>query len=100
MVVYEVMATVDPRLAPTFERYMRGGHIPDLMASGCFVSAEFLRDDVGYEIRYKAADRASLDRYIADHAPRLRAELLEYFPTGVELSRRIFDVLSEFPPSQ
>jgi hypothetical protein len=99
MIVYEVAAVVDAPLREAFERYMRAAHIPDLMATGCFVSAEFLHDEAGYQIRYKAADRETLDRYLADHAPRLRAEVAELFPAGITFSRRILDLLAEFPTS-
>jgi hypothetical protein len=91
MVTYEITATVAPRLADEYERYMRERHVPDLLATGCFVGAALTRSTPGrYRIRYEAPDQTTLDRYLAEHAPRLRAHALERFPDGVELSREVW----------
>ena len=99
MVTYEVTAAVRPELAGAYERFMREQHIPDLLATGAFVAASFSRSAPGrYRIRYEAADRATLDRYLAEHAPRLREDLLRHFPSGVDLSREVWEVLAVLPP--
>jgi hypothetical protein len=76
---------------------MRSEHIPDLMATGCFVSAMFSRSGDTFQIRYTAADRAMLDRYLAEHAERLRADVVKHFPSGIRFSREIWDVIAKFP---
>ena len=94
MITYEVTATVDPAITTEYERYMRARHIPDVLASGCFREATFGRSEVGrYRIRYEAPDRATLERYLAEHAPRLRADVEHHFPTGVTLTREVWDGL-------
>ncbi len=88
MVTYEITAAVAPTLADEYERYMRGRHIPDLLATGCFVGAVFARSEAGrYRIRYEAPTAADLRRYLAEHAPRLRAHFDEHFPAGVQVGR-------------
>ena len=94
MVTYEITATVPPPLAEAYERYMRERHIPDLLATGHFVAAALARSAPGrYRVRYEAPDQAALDRYLAEHAGRLRAHFAEHFPEGVELSREVWTAL-------
>ena len=91
MVSYEVTATVRADLADRYETYMRAHHIPDVLASGCFVGAELGRADAGrFRARYQAADQAALDRYLAEHTGRLRADFAAHFPEGVTLERAVW----------
>jgi hypothetical protein len=92
LVAYEITAVVAPELAAAFEAYIRNRHIPDLLATGCFERATFATSGLGrYRARYEAPDRAALDRYLAEHAPRLRADVAAHFPKGLELSREVWD---------
>ena len=50
-----------------------------------------------YRIRYEAPDRAALERYLAEHAARLRGDFAAHFPAGVELSREVWDALQLWP---
>lgn len=97
MITYEITAIVRVDLRDAYERYMRERHIPDLLATGCFVAATLSRSTPGrLRIRYEARHREALDRYLADHAPRLRAHALEHFPDGIELSREEWEVLEQW----
>jgi hypothetical protein len=97
MIVYEVTASVWPDLCGTFEGYMLEHHIPDVMATGAFVKAAFERSGLGrYRVRYQASSQEILDRYIAQDAPRLRADVADRFPVGMELSRIEWTVLRRF----
>ena len=94
MITYEITATVPEELVPEYEPYMRNRHIPDLMATGCFVAASFSRSSPGrYRIRYEAPDRQSLDRYLAEHARALRAHLIEHLGERVEITREIWTAI-------
>ena len=94
-ITYEVTANVEPELAEAYERFMIDRHIPDLMATGEFASATLGRSGAGrYRVRYEARSREALDRYLAQHAPRLRAHFVETFPVGVELSREEWDTIA------
>ena len=96
MVTYEVTALVRPDLVATYETYMRH-HIVELLATGRFVRATFSRAGGNrYRIRYEAEDQKSVDRYIAEEAPRLRADFAEHFPKGVDVSREIWDTIGEW----
>ena len=92
MPTYEITATVEPALAAEYERFLRAEHVPDLLATGCFRSAAVERAAPDrLRIRYDAIDQVALDRYLAEHAPRLRARAAERFPQGVTLSRETWE---------
>ena len=98
MVTYEITAEVREDLVPAYEAFMRGTHVPDLLATGYFVAASFSRSGTGrYRIRYEARDGAALERYLAEHAPRLRAHFDARFPEGVRLSREVWSVVQAWP---
>lgn len=98
MVTYEITAGVPSDRAARYEAYMRGRHIPDLLATGCFAGASLFRSAPGrYRIRYEAHDDAALERYLAGHAPRLRAHFEAEFPDGITLSREVWTVLERWP---
>lgn len=100
MVTYEVTTLVDPGQVEAYERYMRQRHIPDLLATGCFQEAVFTRAAVGrYRVRYEAPGEAALERYLAQHAPRLREEFASHFPGGVTVSREVWVALQRWDAS-
>jgi len=97
MIVYEVTALVEPNLAAAYERFMRELHIPDLMKTGLFEGAVIEQASPSkYRTRYVASTREDLDRYLTEHAPRLRADFNEKFPSGVEVTREQWTVLEQF----
>ena len=97
MVIYEVTAVVHADLVDSYEAYMRR-HIVELLATRRFTRATFARSaGHRYRISYHAPDQQSLDRYIAEDAPRLRADFAEHFPTGVEVSREVWETIGEWP---
>jgi hypothetical protein len=98
MIFYEVTAVPEPDVREAYEHYMRSKHVSDVLASGCFVAARIAVTAEGlYRTTYVAATRDVLDRYLAEHAPRLRADFAEHIPAGVKLSREILDVVQEWP---
>lgn len=99
MVTYEITAVVAPELIEKYEAYMSSTHIPEVLATGHFVSASFSKNENRYRIRYEAESQAALDEYLASQTERLRAEFLAHFPKGVELSRENWHVLSTYRPS-
>jgi len=100
MVTYEITTLVDAGLIEAYERYMRQRHIPDLLATGCFQEAVFTRAAAGrYRVRYEAPSEAALERYLAQHAPRLRLEFASHFPAGVTVSREVWVALQRWGAS-
>jgi hypothetical protein len=94
MIRYEVHLEPNPALAGAVEAYMRGEHIPAIMATGCFTRARFERTESGgYRTVYEAGSRADFERYMEDHFARFRGEFLARFPTGVAPSRELWTEL-------
>lgn len=97
MVTYEVTATVHPLFLDAYESYMRERHIPDVLATGYFQAAVFTRAAPGrYRVRYEAPSEAALDRYLKEHASRLRADFASHFPEGVDLVREVWVALQSW----
>jgi hypothetical protein len=97
MIIYEVTAVVEARLAEAYERYMRQHHIPDVLASGCFQSADFANAPPGrYRMRYEASTAEDLERYLATHAARLREDAASRFPEGIVLSREVWTAIQRW----
>jgi hypothetical protein len=88
MILYEVTLQAEPALATAVEDYMRRRHIPAILATACFRRIRFDRaPPARFRTSYQADSQADLDRYLRDHAPRLRADFHAEFPTGVTLAR-------------
>jgi hypothetical protein len=97
MVTYEVTAVVEPGRIADYEEYIRR-HIPDLLVTGCFADASFDQAGAGqYRVCYRSKTREDLDRYLRDHAPRLRADFSKHFPSGVTVSREVWETLQVWP---
>lgn len=93
MLSYEVTLQLeDGSLAGALETYMTGRHIAEVFATGCFLDAHFEQSAPDtYRSRYSVASREDLDRYLAEHAPRLRADFLEHFPAGIRVTRAVWN---------
>ena len=88
MISYEVTLQANPELGASVEQFMTDSHIPEIFGTGCFQEIRFGRASAGrFRTAYEARQQADLDRYLQDHAPRLRAEFLERFPDGVSITR-------------
>lgn len=98
MISYEVVADVREELRARYDVFMRDRHIPDVLATGLAVGAQFDRAEDGrYRVRFAFADRASLDKYLLTHVARLRADFIAHFPEGVTLGRDVWSELRKWP---
>jgi hypothetical protein len=95
MLSYEVTIQLDDAaLANALESYMRGGHVTAVLATDCFLDAHFEQSAPGlYRTRYSAASQQDLDRYVSEHAPSLRADFQEHFPSGLRITRTVWSEL-------
>jgi hypothetical protein len=94
MIVYEITADVNGELVRKFEAFMREKHIPDLLETGYFESAEIAKSSEElYRIRYLTKDLRTLEKYFETDAERLRAAFQKEFPAGIEVSREILEIL-------
>jgi hypothetical protein len=79
MIVYNVTVSVDAEVHQEWVRWMHVEHIPDVLATGLFVSGHMFRvlaheeGGITYAVQYTAPDMAHYERYRDEHAPRLQA---------------------------
>ena len=85
---YTVTLTfTDPSTAVKWLAWMRDEHAAQVVQAGA-QNAEIIKIDgvlLRCEARYSFASRAEFDRYVRDHAQRLREEGLRHFPATHEI---------------
>ena len=97
MIIYEITATVNPDLIDDYESYMIHRHIPDLIETGHFGSADMSRSQPGrYRMRYAAKDDQALENYLRNDASRLREDFFRHFPEGVQVMRENWEVVKSW----
>jgi len=93
---YEVTLECSTETAPALEWWMRNSHIPEVLATGCFTGAHFDRADGRFRTVYQAAAPQHLDRYLAEHADRMREQFRQRFPDGVAVSRETWEEIQNW----
>ncbi len=98
--VYEVTLDISVDAAPEFDRWL-ADHVREMLALPGFTDARILSpgDPEGGSaattrrvVQYSMASREALDRYVAEHAPRMRADGVQRFGDRLKTSRRVLDV--------
>jgi len=92
MISYEVTVEVEAEILSDFDAYMTTKHLPDVMATGCFLAARYYADSSRRRTVYEAADQETLDRYLGVEAARLRDDFAKHFPSGVKVSRAFWNL--------
>ena len=93
-ITYEVALEPEPEILGEFEAWLEY-HMDDMLALPGFTGASIHKaenPDTGAQlrvVRYELEDRAALQRYLEEHAPRMRAEGLAKFGDRFRASRRI-----------
>ena len=101
MIIYEVTTVVLPDAIAAYETFMREKHIPELLATGCFLRATIERSIPGrYRIRYVARNMDVLDRYLGTYAQQFRADFAAHLGSSVQVSREVWSELQHWnaPP--
>lgn len=97
MIRYEVTLECSVDTAPALERWMRNTHIPEILATGCFTTIHLDRSDGRFRTVYHAASQPDLDRYLDQHAPQMRNAFQHQFPSGVAVSRDVWEQVQSWP---
>ncbi len=86
---YTVVAEAETReIADAFEAWLVEGHVEDVIEAGALEAEVIRRDDgLSLESRYVFPSREAFEVYEREQAPRLRAEGLSRFPSGVRFTR-------------
>lgn len=89
-------------MAPEWLQWMQDVHIPEVMATGCFLSYRILKvltnanDDEGvnYSIQYDAASMADYERYREQFAPAMQQQTKARYGERVLAFRTLLEVVS------
>lgn len=100
MIVYEVRVAVDAAIAAEYRAWL-DPHIRQVLSIAGFERAELYAEDevegrVVWIVRYHLADRAALESYLRDHAPRLRDEGQARFGGRFTATRRVSELVRAF----
>jgi hypothetical protein len=91
-ILYRVTVVVDEDVRADWVAWMSDVHVPDVLMEPGFERAEILRDEADasrFVIDYRVQDRAALDRYFAEAAPRLRVEHEARYQGKARASREV-----------
>lgn len=102
MVVYEVQLDIDASIASGYLDWL-DGHVREILALPGFLGATLYAIDepppaegrLGLCVQYRLRDRAALEDYLRDHAPRLRADGIARFGGRFVAQRRVMSVKYE-----
>ena len=102
MLLYNVTVTIDLDAHQDWLQWMRQTHIPDVMATGMFVSYRMCRllgheheDSEIYSIQYLVEDMARLRRYMDEFAPALQRQHQERYEGKYAAFRTVMELLAE-----
>ncbi len=87
MILYNVTVNVEDEVLEDWLSWMKTEHIPEVMATGCFVEHKMLKlltDDAEaqggtFAVQYYVEDISLLDHYLQEHAPLLRQKHMERY---------------------
>lgn len=80
MIIYNVTVNIDEDVHDEWIEWMSTKHIQEVMDTGLFIEARLSRilaEEEGgrsYSIQYLCQDMQTLERYQAEHAPRLQED--------------------------
>jgi len=101
MIVYNVTCHISSDMEAEWLVWMRGEHLPEVMATGCFLEVKMMRlltkadDDEGINIavQYTAQSMADYERYRDTHALVLQAKTREKYGERVLAYRSLLEVI-------
>lgn len=103
MIIYNVTVNIDDSVHDKWVQWMTEKHIPEVLATGKFVKAIFVKvlivEEMGgstYSTQYFTENAQLLESYISEDAPKLRAEGISLFGDKMLAFRTELEVLKEF----
>lgn len=101
MILYNVTINIDHDAHDEWVRWMREEHIPEVMATGCFLehrmSRVLVEDEGGitYAVQYACADMPTYERYRDELAPALQAKTQGRFGGRFVAFRTLLEVVDK-----
>ncbi|MBC7863177.1 MAG: DUF4286 family protein [Bacteroidia bacterium] len=99
MFIYNVTVNIEDSVKTEWIEWMRAKHIPDVIATGCFLSHRICKllavEDQGatYCIQYFFNTMEDLNRYQEQHAPRLQKDHMEKYGSKAVAFRTLMEVV-------
>lgn len=99
MILYAVELEMDAALREEYLAWLRT-HVAEMLALTGFIDAEIMErreppappGRAVITVHYRLQDRAAFDRYLAEHAPRMRAAGLARFGDRVRAARQVLEM--------
>src|SRR6218665_3177941 len=101
-IIYNVTVSLDPAIEYDWLQWMRATHIPDVMATGCFLESRISKmndEETGactYAMTYVAYSQEHLDAYQKDHAQRLQVDHKQRYDGKFAAFRSTLNVVEHF----
>lgn len=103
MIIYNVTINIQEEIHDKWLLWMNDVHMPEIMATGKFISAKLVRVHVDQEMeglifaaQYLTKDKQTLENYYTENAPGLREQGLKMWGDKALYFRTELEVLSEF----
>lgn len=102
MILYSVTISIDPNVAEEWLNWMRFVHIPEVMATQCFIESrisKILVDDengISYSVMYVCPNQELMDDYHSKHAPRLQKDHAQRYEGRFAAFRTLLNIIEEF----
>jgi hypothetical protein len=102
MILYNVTVSLDPAIREEWLVWMRSTHIPDVMATGCFVESRISQvqeedpNAATYAISYLSPSIEKIDQYRKEFAAQLQKDHTERYDGKFAAFRTILTVVEEF----
>lgn len=102
MYIYNVTTNIEESIHGNWLKWMKEIHIPDVLATGKFLSAKMakvmIEEEMGgitYSVQFTSVDKETLEKYYEDDADRLRQDAIKLFAGRFVSFRTELEIVSE-----
>jgi len=102
MILYNVTVSIDAQIHEEWLDWMRSTHIPEVMATGCFLESRISRvhgEEEGgmtFSVMYLCPSEAIYKQYEIEHAPALQNQHAAKYQGKFAAFRTTLSVIEEF----
>ncbi len=99
MIIYNVTVNIENDVHDEWLGWMKAKHVPDVMATGCFVENKICKvlveeeQGITYSFQYTCNSMDDLKEYQRLHAPRLQKEVADRYANKFVAFRTLLEVL-------
>lgn len=103
MYIYNVTTNIDESVHDQWLKWMKEVHIPDVLATGKFLSAKMCKvlveEELGgitYSVQFTTLDKETLQSYYDNNAAKLELDAMKLFPNKFVAFRTELEVIDEY----